>query len=321
MRVIVHGVGAIGGTVAAALSLAGHEVVGIARGAQLDAIRANGLRLLTPSGARVARFDCVADPSEITLRPDDAILLCVKTQHTQAALDQLAAAGVRDQPIFCAQNGVENERLAQRIFANVHGITVILPAEYLAPGEVAAFGAPCNGIFDIGRFPSGAGDEDKALAEMLTGAGIQGFAIPDVMESKYGKLLLNLGNIVGAALGDAPRKDIVARLAAEGEAVLTAAGIGWADTGLDDPRRAQFMTHQPVEGAVRIGSSTAQSFARGAGSVETDYLNGEIVLLGRQFGVPTPANAWFANLARRMLRDGMPPGAVSRDEVIAALGS
>ena len=48
MRTIVHGVGAIGGTVAAALALSGQEVIGIARGAQLQAIRDDGLLLPTP---------------------------------------------------------------------------------------------------------------------------------------------------------------------------------------------------------------------------------------------------------------------------------
>ena len=55
MRIIVYGVGAIGGTVAAALALAGQEVVGIARGAQLAAIRAGGLLLRTPEQAARAR--------------------------------------------------------------------------------------------------------------------------------------------------------------------------------------------------------------------------------------------------------------------------
>jgi 2-dehydropantoate 2-reductase len=63
MRIIVYGVGAIGGTVAAALALSGQEVVGIARGAQLEAIRRNGLLLRTPETNARAQFPCVADPT------------------------------------------------------------------------------------------------------------------------------------------------------------------------------------------------------------------------------------------------------------------
>jgi ketopantoate reductase len=54
---------------------------------------------------------CFADPTEIEIRSDDAILLTMKTQHTLAALERLRAAGVREQPIFCVQNGIANERL------------------------------------------------------------------------------------------------------------------------------------------------------------------------------------------------------------------
>ena len=48
----------------------------------------------------------------------------------------LRAAGLRDQPIFCAQNGVANERAALRLFPNVHGITVMMPAAATAPAPM-----------------------------------------------------------------------------------------------------------------------------------------------------------------------------------------
>lgn len=321
MRIILHGVGAVGGTIAAGLALAGQEVVGIARGAQLQAIRDAGLTLRSPGGTQVARFDCVSTPSGIAFRPDDAIVLTVKGQDTESALAQLRAAGVTDQPIFCAQNGVENERMALRRFANVHGVTVMLPADFMVPGEVAAFGAPKHGIFDIGRYPGGSDAADAGLAEVLNRANFAAFVSDDVMASKYGKLIMNLRNIAGAALGPGDAADRVgALLRAEAEAVLTAAGIGWQDVGMTDPRRKDLMTMQPIDGVTRTGSSTAQSLARGAGSVETDYLNGEIVLLGRLHGVATPANAYVMGLAARMLRNGIAPGSVPVSEVARALG-
>ena len=137
MRIIVYGVGAIGGTVAVALALSGREVVGIARGAQLAAIRADGLLLRTPALEARARFDCRADPTEFALRTDDAILLTMKSQDTVAALERLQAAGLRDQPIFCVQNGVANERSASQRFANVHGVAVMMPAAWNAASASA----------------------------------------------------------------------------------------------------------------------------------------------------------------------------------------
>ena len=172
-------------------------------------------------GEARASFRCVADPCEIDLRPDDAILLTMKTQDTVAALDRLRDAGVRDQPIFCVQNGVSNERFALRRFANVHGVTVMMPATFMTPGEVAAFSAPRHGMFDIGRYPEGQDAADDALAEALEAANIAAFVTPTVMESKYGKLLLNLRNVVEAALGrDADQGRFPKLLRAEAEAVL-----------------------------------------------------------------------------------------------------
>ena len=320
MRIIVYGVGAIGGTVAAALALSGQEVVGIARGAQFEALRSNGLLLRTPETTARAHFPCVADPREIALRQDDAILLTMKTQDTVAALERLRAAGVAGQPIFCVQNGVANERFALRRFPEVHGVTVMMPANLSAPGEVSVFSTPRYGIFDIGRYPHGRNRHDDALAQALEAANISAFVTPEVMHSKHGKLILNLSNILEATLGlDADYKRFAALLRAEAEAAFRAAGITWHDVGASDPRREQLMRYQPVAGVSRSGGSTTQSLARGTGSIETDYLNGEIVLLGRLHGVPVPANAYFVDLSDRMVRDKLKPGAMSVGEVEAGL--
>ena len=312
MRFIVYGVGAIGGTLAARLALSGDEVFGIARGAQLDAIRQHGLRLRTPSGTEIARFPCHADPAEIAFGPDDVIFLTMKSQDTLGALLRLRAAGVSGQAIVCAQNGVANERIALRYFPNVFGMTVIMPSTYMVPGEVVAFGGPKPGILDIGRYPSGRDATADAIAGWLERAGFAAFTHPAVMENKYAKLLLNLGNVIDAALGGGGQRGrIYAAARAEGDAVYKAAGIAAGNVGEDDPRRKALMQMLPIPGADRVGSSSAQSLARGAGSIETDYLNGEIVLLGRLHGVPVPVNAYLCALGQRLIEEKLQPGALS----------
>lgn len=97
MRIIVYGLGAVGGTIAAQLSLSGHPVLGIARGRQLEAVRSAGLTLFTPHATRTAKFPVFADPEEIAFEDGDAVLLTMKGQDTAGALSGLKAAGVLGQ--------------------------------------------------------------------------------------------------------------------------------------------------------------------------------------------------------------------------------
>jgi 2-dehydropantoate 2-reductase len=328
MRFIVFGLGAIGGTFAAALSRAGHEVIGIARGAMLEAVRNDGLLFRTPAGAERHHFAVVGTPAEIAFRPDDIILMTMKSQDTGAAVIALRDAGVTCQPIVCAQNGVNNERLALRYFANVYGATVMTPADYTVPGEVACFGTPRHAMLDIGRYPTGLDDNVTAIAAALTRANIAVTPMEAVMQSKYGKLVENLGNVVEAALGQrkAPletlangRGDassrIMAAVRSEAEAVYRAAGIERLDVGWGAGRRKGVMEMGMVEGYARVGGSSTQSLKRGAGSIETDYLNGEIALLGRLHGVPTPVNAALCEVGRELVGEGAAPGSISADDL------
>jgi 2-dehydropantoate 2-reductase len=322
MRVVVFGVGAIGGTIAARLVETGTEVAGIARGAMLDAIRSRGLTIRAPAGTATVRFACHASAAEVEWRPDDVVLLAMKGQDTEAALLALREAGVDRQAIVCAQNGVANERMALRLFPNVFGITVMMPSLYDTPGEVVAYGTPRPGLLDLGRYPSGI-EGAGPLAEALDRAGFGMRLHPDIMASKHGKLLMNLGNILGAALGEgANRGPWYARAKAEGVAALAAAGQSVDDVDTGNPRRSEMRMGQ-VEGAGRSGSSTEQSLARGTGSVETDYLNGEVVLLGRLHGVPVPVNAALCEVGRRMVAQRLAVGSFPEADLadlVAAAG-
>jgi len=321
MRVIIYGVGAVGGVTAAALFRSGTEVIGIARGAMLQAVSEKGLRLRTPDLDEVVQVPVVGHPSGIDWRADDVILLCVKGQDSVAALEDLRRAGVTDQPIFCAQNGIENERKALRRFPNVHGVTVMMPALYLNPGEVAVFTTPNLGIFDLGRYPNGHDADDARLAEILEKAGIGAFVLDDVMASKAGKLLLNLGNVLKAALGPKAETGAIGpAVRAEAEAAYRAAGIPWVEVDDSDPRRARMMVPQDVPGVARMGGSTNQSLLRGAERVEIDYLNGEIALLGRLHNVPVPLNAALTRLGDQLAQDGAKPGSYTLESLQKAIG-
>jgi 2-dehydropantoate 2-reductase len=320
MRFIIYGVGAIGGTFAA--SGAGHDVVGIARGDMLAAIRANGgLTFRTTTGSQLVSFPVVGAPDELEFRPDDVIFLTMKGQHTAPALDELRAAGVTTQAVVCAQNGVNNERLVLRLFSTVYAMTVILPADYVTPGEVICYGTPKRGLIDLGRYPHGIDDTVAAIATAFNSAGLAAFPLEQVMRSKYGKLRENLGNVVEAALGHGSRSGpLMDAIQAEAEAVYDAAGIAWVAVGNADPRRKGLMEMGAVAGVTRTGGSSIQSLKRGTGTIETDYLNGEIVLLGRLHGVPTPLNAGLVTIGHELVASGAKPGSMTEAELRKRLG-
>ena len=318
MRYIVYGAGAVGGAIGGRLAQHGHDVVLVARGAHLDALRQRGLELRSPEETVQLPVPAAGHPDEIDFGPDDVVLLTMKTQDTGVALRALAARAPVDLPIVCAQNGVENERLALRAFHRVYGMCVMLPATHLEPGVVEANGTPHTGILDLGCAPAGTDEVAAQVAADLSASMFSSVPVPDVMRWKYRKLVMNLGNALEAACGNAARGGaLYQRARDEALACFAAAGIEAASEEEDRDRRSDLFRVKPVDGRRRQGGSSWQSLARGTGSIETDYLNGEIVLLGRQLGVPTPVNTTLQRLANRMAAAGQPPGSMSVEEVEA----
>jgi len=311
VKLVVYGTGAIGGVLAAGLHTAGVDVVCIARGAHLEAIQRDGLRLDTPEGSTVVPVRAVGHPREIELTPEDAVLLVMKSQDTEHALEALGACAPPEIAVACVQNGVENERRALRRFVNTYGVVVMAPAGHLEPGVVAGYSAPLRGVLDVGRYPSGTDAVADELAAAFTRAGFSAVSQPDIMAWKYRKLLMNLGNLVEAlCTREEATGDVVRALHAEGAAVLDAAGIAYVTTDQDRERRDGVLNPRPVAGRHRDGGSTWQSVARGMPSLETPFLNGEILLLGREHDVPTPVNETCCALAVEAVRDHLPNNSV-----------
>ncbi len=323
MRYIIYGAGGIGGGIGALLQEAGCNVVLIARGEHLDAMRANGLLVRRPSSETRVAVDTVSHPSELTFGEGDVVILTMKGQDTSGALDDLERVAGPEVPIVCGQNGVGNERAAARRFVNVYGMLVVMPATFLVSGEVALFGEPKPGLLDSGRFPHGVDDTVTQLCADLTAAGFNAQPDPAVMRLKYGKLLDNLGNAVGALCGEnalrnaeGDVRDFIRRMRDEATACYAAAGIDYATRREIGARRAETFTAADIPGVERGGSSTWQSFRRGRPAIETDWLNGEIALIGLEIGVPTPANRALQLMAKRALRAGLGDGQVPIDEIL-----
>lgn len=289
-RYIVYGAGGIGATLGAALFRAGCAVVLIARGAQLEALREKGLEYATPAGREVLRLPVAGHPDELVLAPGDAVVLAMKTQDTLPALEALAAQAGPELPVLCAQNGVENERLALRRFRRVVGLAVWVPARFVVPGVVLNYssGAP----IELGAVPSGVDDLTRTVLADLLRAGFAAQAREDVLAWKHVKLLTNaVTSLEAVCEGGEDLADLRAAVEAEGMACLRAAGLRVVPA-VEYAERVAFAVSRlgEIDGRPRQGGSSAQSLERGLGSIETDYINGEIVMLGRQHGIPTPVN-------------------------------
>jgi 2-dehydropantoate 2-reductase len=323
MRFVIFGAGAIGGVVGGRLHQAGFEVALIARGAHYEAIREHGLTLEWPAGTAVLEIPVADSPEHLDWRGDEVVMLATKSQDTAGALEALRAATSPSTPVACLQNGVENERAALRLFANVYGAVVMAPTAHLDPGIVQAYGTRMSGVIDLGRYPSGVDGRCEEIAGALEGSSFSSQARPDIMRFKYAKLINNLVNAIDAIVEPGPESEELTRLVQEeGRTVLEAAGIDFTAEGVNDViARWRELDVQPIAGRERAGSSTRQSVARGMPTVETDYLNGEIVLLGRLHGEATPVNQALCELSERHIRERRAPGTVPAEEVLARAGA
>lgn len=315
---VVYGVGAIGGVIAAQLRLAGYDVTAVARGAHLNAIRTCGLTLVTQAGTDTVDLPAAASAGEVDWSTHPVVILAVKSHQTAAALDDLSAHAPSQTPVFAAQNGVANEVAALRRFANVYGVTVMLPAAHLDPGVVIQQSDPVAGILDLGRYPAGRDELAEQISAALRAARFDAQVRDDVMAWKYRKLIANLGNGVIAAYRPGPEADtLIARAREEAEHVLTAAGIPFVTAEQDAQRRGDLL-----QGRVHDDyfSSTWQSVARGHTQVETDWFNGEIVLQARLHGQNAPVNELIQRVTAEHARVGRPVRSLDAAAALKKLG-
>jgi 2-dehydropantoate 2-reductase len=337
VRYIIIGAGAVGGTIGGCLFQGGQDVILVARGAHLDALRADGLTLSTPLGTAKLAIPAVAGPAEVELRPGDVLILGAKTQDVAALLDEWAwqpvaggTVAADTLPVVCAQNGVASERFALRRFRHVYGMCVWLPATHLEPGTVAAQGAPLAGLLHVGRYPSGADATIDRIGEDLAKSRFLAPVSHNVMRWKYGKLLGNLNNAIEALCGrgasgfggtsDGPADELRRQVRDEGTAALDAAGFDYSSPAEVADIRGDSVRVEPVSGSARAGGSSWQSLTRRTGRIEADFLNGEIVLLGREYDIPTPVNEALQRLANQAARERRPPGSMTPAQVLAAAG-
>ena len=319
-RTVVVGAGAIGGALAVGLAESGQAVEVVARGAHLDAIGRGGLTREAPDGPVTVRVPAHGHVSEAVIDEDTVVVLATKAHQVEPVLDDLLAHAGPGVPVACMHNGIEGERLALRRFRQVQGVLINTPGVHLEPGIIRVYATEPRGILDVGRYPSGRDDLSVRLAASWTAAGFLSEATDDIMARKWAKLLGNVGNALQVLCGTdrASFDDLYGVVRAEAEAVVAAAGIS-PDLEVQQ-RRAGLVARADIGIERRPGGSTWQSAVRGHADSEVTMLNGEIALIGRLHGIPTPANDLVQAETLKLLRDGDPVGSRDQTDLLRRLG-
>ncbi len=314
MRIAILGAGALGSVLGSLLWRAGEDVVLVGRAAHVAAIRAAGLTVEGVLGG----FNATPHAEEcLSARPDLA-LLTVKMPDVVTVLRENRAM-LDAVPIVVLQGGIGGEELAATVIpaAQLVSGVVSLHAQCLLPGHVVLMEA--EGLL-IGR-PSGTNDGVVEWIRRVLEEAVPTSVTTNIRGAQWTKLIVSVNNVLpaltNASFREVYRDRFLRRLAVglmrEGIAVAQRAGVRLESlpgtpvplvrlvgvlpavmAGATPARRAaRLETHWPHKGF------TWQSLAR-ARPTEIEQLNGEIVRIGREVGVPTPLNEVVASLLRRV---------------------
>lgn len=320
VRIGIIGAGALGGTFAALLARAGHDVEVTARGAGLEAIRSGGIRLSGGYGDAHVR---PAANERLTVRPE-LVLVCTKAQDAEAAL--AANADVVDGvTVVVVQNGLDGVATAERMLprSSCLGMLSIIAANYTEPGSVRVTTTAAS---YLGRPSPGGSDPDdevRRVAALLSEA-VPVVAIANFRGAQWTKLVVNMLNAVPAIVGrsvqdvvdDPALRRVVAASMRETVRVGVARGIRFGSLqGLGDRRLRRFARLPlglgqllPWSMRVRMGNvpnlgSTQQSLRRGQ-PTEIDFLNGAVVREADAAGLDAPVNRALVALVHEVERTG-----------------
>jgi thiosulfate/3-mercaptopyruvate sulfurtransferase len=326
-RYVIIGAGAIGVTFAAELQRAGRDIVLVARGGQLDALRAGKLHYVRPDGSRYLDLPTAGGPAEVNLTPDDVLVLATKTQDAEDAIAAWAwrpvGGGPRSAaaslPVITLQNGLDAERTALRRFRTVFGAVLWVAASYVQDGEVAAAGGPAPGAMWLGAYPDGPHPGLAAIAADLRAATFEVQVVEDLSRWKAAKLLASATFVLDALYQPGELRDRAAGLLREeATEILTASGLGIADMNAESSVDLDRVRTRPASRRRHPGNSSWQSLTR-AGSLETDFLNGEIVLAARLAGRSAPGHEAVLERMHRARREDTAARSLSDDDLLTVL--
>lgn len=299
MRIVIMGSGGVGGYVGARLQAAGEDVAFVARGAHLQSLQAEGLRLEHPEHPlHLPRVQASADAAELARSgPADLVVFAVKLADTAAAARALGPLLGPQTRILTLQNGIDSVDLIQAHVGTtaVRGGVIYVSAVIDRPGVIRSPG----GLHVIVADAAGG---DPVMAAFFAACGrataLQAKPTDDIRSALWEKFIALtslsattslLRAPMGAILGHPETRALQRQLVEEAVAVAAAAGVPQRD-GLVDEVMAK-LAGMPAS----FRSSMSEDLARGK-PLELQWLSGRVHALGQQLGVPTPAHsiAWRA---------------------------
>jgi 2-dehydropantoate 2-reductase len=291
MRIAVIGAGGVGGAFGAALAKAGADVTFVARGAHLDAIRTNGLRVEGGRGETIINPAAATD-DPTSIGPVDFVLFCVKLWDVESAGIAIKPLVGSATAVIPLQNGIDAaDRLIPILGAEaVMGGVAQISATIAAPGVVRQTGAFMRLIF--GELAGGQSARGGAFLALCQKAGFDATHSDQILTELWLKFILLATNSAFTAATRSPlgklRDDpdiapLMLRAAEEVAAVGRARGIKLPD---DIAGRTASFTRTAPPGMM---ASMAHDLIKGS-RIELPWLSGKVVALGRELGVPTPVH-------------------------------
>jgi 2-dehydropantoate 2-reductase len=307
MKIAVVGVGAIGGYVGIRLALAGEDVTFIARGANLQALRANGIRLVMSDGTQESLPRVNATSDYAAAGPQDVIILAMKAHQLAAVAPDLPKLLGPDTVVVPMQNGIPywyfHGQRGELAGTRVHSVdpTGVIGENIPAERVIGCVVYPATELVSHGlikhvegnRFPVGepdgtASDRVKRVADSLTRAGFKAPVLDDIRAEIWLKLWGNMTFNPISALTRAtlagicqypPGRELAAAMMTEAQTVAHKLGITF-----------RVPLEKRIAGAEKVGhhkTSMLQDVEAGR-DLEIDALLGAVVELARLTETPTP---------------------------------
>ena len=321
MKIAVIGAGAIGSVIGGLLCKAGEDVTLIGRKSHVDAINQNGLILEGQSGKTVIQ---VKAAENLDFKPDLA-LLTVKAQDVESSVRKvrLFLSGIQ---VVTMQNGVQSDDQVAGLLGkeNIISSVVLFNGQFLEPGKASYSMALSKTALLIGEPFGNKGNRLQSLSALLNKA-LPTDISEDIRASALDQAHLKFANTAVPAVTGLPVsgklpipqiRELNINLMKEGLEVVKKAGIKTAPIPGFPLSLIETMAKMPLAesssmmkniieslGKEPILGSTLQSIKRGK-STEVDYLNGEIVNLGKKMGIPTPANSLMVELVHQVETTG-----------------